>query len=234
MKYPSLNHPHLCILCGHSTPSRLCDFCRNSFFITQKYRCYRCAEPLPALAYCCKQCMREPPYFDATHCFYNYAEPLSLLIHRFKQQKSIYIGKALAEIFASQLNHYYQQHHIPLPDLLCPVPLHWIRLWKRGFNQSQFIAQTLNSHFKIPILRGLSQVKHVPHQKRLKRTQRLQNLAQAYQLKADINLHGMTIAIVDDVITTGATVNTIAKQLKLAGAKEVVVLAIAKTALNPV
>ncbi len=117
-------------------------------------------------------------------------------------------------------------------DMLVPVPLHWRRLWQRKFNQSALLAFALSKQVGIPCeIKMLCRVRYTKPQMRLDRKTRLQNVKKAFAVPEESKkmLQGKIVLLVDDVVTTGATVNACAKVLKAAGAKEVRVLALART-----
>lgn len=175
----------------------------------------------------CGDCLQNTPHFDRTFSPYLYQAPISDLIIRFKQKNDFFAGKALSELFCQQVKKYYIQQHLPLPDLITPVPQHWKRQWQRGFNHTVFFTNDLSHLLSIPIFTDIKREKHLPDQKSLSKEERIKNLKDSFSIAS--HLEGKSIAIVDDVMTTGATANTLAKALKEAGAGQVTVWSLTRT-----
>ena len=114
-----------------------------------------------------------------------------------------------------------------LPDLVTSVPLHWTRAFTRGFNQSELLSRFLAVDVNRPYQNTMRKLTRTQKQQDLDRRARLNNLKQAFEVKADVN--NKHIAVVDDVVTTGATAETLATLLKAAGARRVDIWALART-----
>ena len=174
----------------------------------------------------CGQCLSNSPDFDHVHCAFLYQTPLDRLIYGFKGQRQFTIGRALAELLrASVEDHHYTDND--LPDRIAATPLFWRKQWFRGFDQSVFLSSYLSRQLGIRRFNGLRRINSNDEQKTLTRRQRLSNLKQCFAVNKVLN--GEHIALVDDIVTTGATANTIAKTLKQAGAGKVTIWAIART-----
>ncbi|MGI1680018.1 MAG: hypothetical protein K6L75_14850 [Cellvibrionaceae bacterium] len=119
-------------------------------------------------------------------------------------------------------------NHSEYPDIITPVPLHWRRQLTRSFNQSAFIAQQLSRHSGIPAANISKRVTATPKQQRLKRSQRLKNLKGTFQVDGS-KVANKKVAIIDDVMTTGATVESLSAALKKAGALQVEVWCLGRT-----
>lgn len=230
-----------CLVCGGASGERICGDCRGYFGRAQQ-SCQVCAVPLavdtlneqlvceqaveqPALV--CGECLQKPPAYDYAYSPYVYGPPLSQLINGFKYHGQQVAGRALGDNFCRSIEIYYQQQGLSLPDYITPVPLFWRRQWRRGFNQSALLAQALAQHLDRPYLNCARRIRDTGEQKSLSRQQRLYNLRHSFQVKRVFQ--GESLAIVDDVMTTGATVDTLAKALKDAGAGTVMVWALART-----
>jgi ComF family protein len=222
-----LRPKHRCGLCQAISTQRLCTPCQQQFLFTPHYHCTCCALPLQHSALFCGECLKQRPHFDSTFSPYTYQAPLSNLLARFKYTGDLFIGKALAEVFAEKIRHHYQQQHIPLPDMITPVPLHWKKQWQRGFNQAYFFSHHIHQHLDIPILKKVKRIKAAPAQKNLDRKKRLRNLQHSFAVTSPLN--GEHIAIIDDVMTTGATANALALTLKKRGAGKVSIWVLART-----
>ncbi|WP_237068544.1 ComF family protein [Microbulbifer guangxiensis] len=159
----------------------------------------------------------------ASRCAWLYGFPVSPLIQRFKYEGDLGAGHALASLAAESLAGMAESL-----DLLVPMPLHWRRFWQRGFNQAQLLAETFSRAWQLPTLpRTLRKCRASDRQQSLQRRQRLRNLSGSFLVRGDVA--GQRIGLVDDVITTGATMETAANALLAAGASRVVALALART-----
>ena len=204
-----------CLLCGAETaPELLCAACIAELPALPR-SCPRCALPSPAGAVC-GSCLNHPPHFDATLALWRYEFPCDGLVQALKYRARL----ALAGFFARSL----AARTMPEVDLIVPMPLHPKRLAERGFNQALEIAR----HLGRPIApRGVLRVKHTPPQTDLPYEKRAKNVRGAFLCKLDLS--GASVAVLDDVMTTGATLNELARALKRAGATRVDNLVIART-----
>jgi ComF family protein len=183
--------------------------------------CANCAVPL-ASGGVCGECQRREPAFDDAAAAFVYRYPLDRLIHRFKYAGDLAVGRwlalRLAECVAS---------HDP-PDLLVAPPLTGSRLRTRGFNQAVVIARHLGKRLRVRHSHAaFTKIRDTSPQPGLGRGQRLANLREAF--RCELRLSGEHVAIVDDVMTTGATAHTLATLLKARGASRVSVWAVART-----
>ncbi len=217
---------HSCTLCGNSSSMRICPDCIN-YFASPQYACQQCALPLKHHALLCGACLKKPPIYDDIYSPYLYQAPLSHLLNDYKHREHNHTGRGLSELFCESISSHYQRQHLSLPEWVVPVPLHWRQQWQRGFNQSFLFSQTISQNLGVRHFPHAKRVFATPMQKQLTRKQRLQNLRGCFKINKSLN--GQSIAIVDDVMTTGATVNTLAKALKQAGAGKVTVWVLART-----
>ncbi|WP_345421460.1 ComF family protein [Halioxenophilus aromaticivorans] len=216
-----------CLLCTTPSPgSALCTAC-NSELPRLSICCPRCALPLPQPAPLCGQCSQRPPPVNRSFARYEYRSPIDYLINQYKEHNHQPIRKWwLAEVNA-EADHLSQQWPDELPwTAITPVPLHWRKQWRRGFNQAYEISRVLAQRWALPIVTAKRRLAGVD-QKQLNKREREQNLEQAFVCSQDLGGHN--ILIVDDVVTTGATVNTLAGQLLEAGANTVDVFTLART-----
>ncbi|WP_306476203.1 ComF family protein [Methyloversatilis sp.] len=212
--------PQDCRLCGlPSGDALLCPGCRDEMPRLPAAHCPVCALPVPT-ADVCGRCLRHPPAFDATLAVWPYAAPADQLIHALKFRASL----PLAGWFAREL------HALGLPpcDLLLAMPLHPNRLRERGFNQSVEIGRALG---KLDSLNfdafGLVRLHDTPPQRDLAWSQRRRNVRGAFAVRCEVA--GRHVAVVDDVLTTGASLHEVARMLKAAGALTVTNLVLART-----
>jgi len=229
--------PQACLLCGGTTSQQhalaLCDSCIAELPVLGE-TCQRCANPLetqlerlgnylkhPALLQTrqCGQCIRKQPYFDHSIAFFPYIAPFNHFVQAAKFKGKFAIARMLGELMAQQLSNSINIIE-DQPDGLLPVPLHFSRQRERGYNQSLEISIPISKRLQIPILTDIaSRITATPPQTSLSLKQRKQNLCNAFNINMDVT--DQHIAIIDDVMTSGATVNALAKKLKQAGAKQV-------------
>ncbi len=190
-------------------------------------RCGCCARRLGAAAARCGDCLREPPPFGHTFCVADYGFPWDRLIADFKFHGRAELASTLARLLAAATQ------AAPRPDLLLPVPLSPRRLAERGYNQAWELARRVGRRHRVPahaglLLRPLESL----HQADLSRAQRLSNLRAAFVVAPHGRdaLQGRRVALVDDVLTTGATAREAARTLLQAGAAAVDVWVLARTA----
>lgn len=222
-----LNIKYPCILCNSISNKRLCKPCHYQFFQSSQYQCTCCALPLLHSAIFCGECLKIRPHFNHTVSPYLYQKPLSTLLFHFKQQGDFYTGKALSELFSQKIKQYYLQQHRPYPDLITPMPQHWKKQRERGFNHTVFFAHDISKKMRIPIFKNVKRIKGGLEQKELNRKTRLKNLQNSFSISQSLN--GEHIAIIDDVMTTGATANALAETLKKAGAGQVTIWVLSRT-----
>ena len=208
-----------CLLCGaEGGRELLCPACIGELPALGA-SCPRCALPSPAAAVC-GSCLNRPPHFDATLALWRYEFPCDTLVQALKYRARL----ALAGFFARSL----ASRPLPEVDVVLPMPLHPKRLAERGFNQALEIARGLARNLGRPIApRGVLRVKDTPPQTELPYEERAKNVRGAFLCKLDLS--GVSVAVLDDVMTTGATLNELARVLKRAGATRVENLVIART-----
>jgi ComF family protein len=213
--------PQDCFLCQAASGERLlCDACERELPSSAR-ACPRCALTGSNHAQC-GACLADPPHYDASRAAFVYTYPVDALIQALK-----YGGRlALAGFFAHKLHQCVGE--APSVDLIVPLPLHPLRLAERGFNQAAEIAKILSR------LRGIAmdaqlarRVRNTAAQTALPWRERAANMRGAFGCERD--LAGLRIAVVDDVMTTGATLNAFARTLKQNGAARVENWVVART-----
>lgn len=153
---------------------------------------------------------------------FSYEFPLDKLVQALKFREHLILVNFLADALARRV--------IIPPTHLVAMPLHPTRLQERGFNQSQLLAQRLARYFDLPLLTGACErVRNTAPQSSLPWKERDKNMRQAFACNPEVDLRGKHIAIVDDVMTTGASTSELARMLKKAGAREVSVWVVART-----
>ncbi len=224
----SFIYPGRCLLCGTHipAPAGLCFGCRGELPLNHCC-CPHCALPLPAHcdpATACGECQQKPPPFD--HCIapFLYQPPLDHLINGLKFRARLPNSRLLASLLVEQL----RQRAVDRPDALIPVPLHRNRLRHRGYNQALELARHLGHQLSIPLDQTCCIRQHpTPPQAGSNREQRHRNLRGAFILHSQLTARH--IALVDDVVTTGATAAELARTLKRGGVDRVDVWAVART-----
>lgn len=172
----------------------------------------------------CGDCLQHPKPFQLTLAAFIYGHPVDFLINRFKHNRHLVCGHYLSKHLVPVIQQAYAES--TWPDLLVPMPLHWTRRALRGFNQSDAIAVQLHKALGIPLSHACRRLMRNPRQQRLKRKERLRNLQNAFRVQAPLN--GAHVAVIDDVMTTGATVTELARILRKAGAARVDVWVLAR------
>jgi len=149
-------------------------------------------------------------------------------VHQFKYREKTQLINIFEKMFSNLLTHdIFSTYEV---QLVIPVPLHKKRLRSRGYNQSEIIAKKISKRYGIAISSGnLIKTRHTTAQMKLSKTLRIKNLINAFSVKNKAIIKGRKILLVDDVITTGATLNTCAHELLKAGAKEIFAFTLART-----
>lgn len=209
-----------CLLCG--TPSRngiWCDACEAGLPVLDTMLCPHCALPTSDGSIC-GRCLKRPPAFDRTVAAYAYTFPLDQLVQALKFGEQLVLAKALAEQLARRVEH--------RPDFILPMPLHPLRLRERGYNQSLELARHLGRELDIPVFANhVQRVRATLQQSSLPWRERRRNVRRAFTCTT--SLHGKHVALVDDVMTSGATLEELAHTVRRAGAGEVSAWVVART-----
>lgn len=214
----SLQQP--CLLCGASSQNGVCcTACEAALPCLNTALCPICALPTPDGAVC-GQCLRQPPHFARTVAAYTYSFPLDKLVLALKYGEKLHLAKMLADGLAQRVT--------VRPDCIVAMPLHPERLRARGFNQSLQLARRLGQRLDLPVLPyACRRIRNTPSQSTLPWKERGKNMRNAFSCKGDVA--GKHVAVVDDVMTTGATLNELSSALLNAGASEVSAWIVART-----
>jgi ComF family protein len=210
--------PARCLACGEAgAPGRdLCGACLAALPWNRR-ACPCCAIPLPSAGepQPCGECLRAPPPLHATHAAFVYAAPLDRLLPRFKFHRDFAAGRLLAQLAAHAFA------GIERPQALLPVPLHRARLRTRGYDQALELARPLARALRLPLLPdALRRVRATAPQSELDAPHRARNLHGAFAVAPGARLPAH-VALVDDVMTTGATLHAAARALRRAGVARV-------------
>jgi len=217
-------YPPACVLCDAPTgQDDLCIPCANDL-LQNTHPCSVCAQPLQNPAdRLCGQCLRKPLHFDLGHAPYLYDYPLDRLIQQFKFHTDLRTGRVLAGLLLDSL----RRQSLDVQALI-PVPLHRKRLVERGFNQSLELAMDLGKGLGLPVLaKQLVRVRETRAQSELGAGKRRSNVRGAFEVRPAADLP-QRVALIDDVMTTGSTLNECALTLKNAGVQHVSVWTIAR------
>lgn len=217
--------PPMCVLCGYPAhhSSNICIPCQQELPILS-HACRRCAQFLHAtesLDLICGACLKGPTPFDFTHALFPYQPPIMQLIIQLKFQHQLSHAKAFGELLTQKIQQEWYRNR-PLPDLIIPVPLHPMRLKERGFNQALEIARPIAKTLVIPIdIHGVKRIKHTAaHSGLSSAADRKLNIENAFAATY-CNFSDLSIAVIDDVITTGHTIREFCRVLKQHGAKRI-------------
>ncbi len=209
-----------CLLCGAASRNGIwCAACDADLPYLTAPHCPVCALPTLAGA-TCGSCLQHAPAFDRTAAVFAYAFPLDKLVQALKYGEQLVLVNSLADKLAQRV--------VIRPDCIVPMPLHPARLRERGFNQSLELARRIGRKLHIPLLDNVCQrVRDTPPQAALRWKERNRNVRRAFTCAA--NLSGQHVAVVDDVMTSGASLQELALALRAAGAREVSAWVIART-----
>ena len=218
-----LRMPSLCAVCHGWGAARVCEACIQRFARAAP-RCARCALRVPDGVATCGRCLATPPAFDRAVAAFDYAHPWAGLLLDFKFNGALDLAPALA----AQLQGAVAARGGPSPDLLLPVPLSAERLRERGFNQAWEVARRLGRPARSDVL---LRTRDTSRQADLPLARRAANLRGAFAIdpRQSGQVRGRSVAVVDDVLTSGATAEALAVALRQAGARDVMLWVLART-----
>ncbi len=211
-----------CLYCGaRSQTPGLCEGCAASLpWITQA--CPGCAQP-QNFDGPCSSCLKKPLPFDTAWAAFQLDPPVHQAIHDLKYHAGFLQANFLGQLLAQKLGRRAQ----PLPELIIPVPLHRTRLIRRGYNQALELARILQNTLDVRVDPGIAKrIRNTPDQIGQSRAQRQRNLRGAFTV--DKRVAGKHIALLDDVMTTGATLAELARAARRAGATRIEAWAVAR------
>ncbi len=217
--------PGSCILCGRAgqLDRDLCAGCVSELPYL-KSACHGCAIALPQAGVCGK-CLQKPHAFNRAWAAFDYQPPVDHLIQLLKFNGKLYSARLLGQLMAERM----MMAGLDMPQRLLPVPLHVSRLRQRGFNQALELARPLSRELGLPLTHGIAcRLRPTVAQMGLDAKARRRNLKGVFKVMAEPGVSH--VAIVDDVMTTGSTVEVLAKALKRAGVARVDVWVCARAA----
>lgn len=220
--------PPSCALCGAATAEEdlfhLCPECKKKLVPRGPHACVRCAQSIDgelagAGITLCGGCRLSPPPFDASAAALRYEGASREMVHRLKFNGRIRLVAPVAGLLCADL---HRAGFMPAVDAILPVPLHRKRLFQRGYNQSYLLARELARAFEKPVeTEWLKRSRSTAPQFSLSRAERRENIKGAFAAMAGAPIKDKALLLVDDVMTTGATLAEAAKTLKKAGAAKV-------------
>lgn len=222
-----------CLVCGHWNPAAVCARCLHRW-APEVPRCSRCGinlQGLPHLDGVCMDCEAHGPEFDRALAALDYDAPWSTLMARLKFQDACHLAPWLADRLASAWHRRPQR-----ASVILPLPISARRLQERGYNQSALVAQALGRRLQLPVApQVLHRVKHTERLMRLNPDDRQAAISGAFAVNPALRRQvlGRHVAVVDDVMTTGATLNEAALTLREAGARSVCAWVVARTGRSP-
>ncbi|OIQ86089.1 orotate phosphoribosyltransferase [mine drainage metagenome] len=218
------NHilPQDCLLCGdRAATMALCDSCHADLPWHDGPACPVCGLP-GASTETCGACLKQAPAFDATRAVLDFRFPVDALLRHYKYGAFLPVAKLMGSLVAERLR------DEPRPDLVIPMPLHPSRLQERGFNQATEIARVACAKMRIPLeLHACSRTRPTPPQAGQPLHARRKNLRGAFSCQMDMS--GQRVVLLDDVMTTGASLDELARCIKRSGAARVACWVVART-----
>lgn len=228
--------PGTCISCNKAS-ERHYDLCRDCELGLPKLKdpCETCGLPLPANNYdghTCGTCLIKPPGFKHVISAFDYAQPIDRLIRAFKYQHKLAFGKVLSDQLLQRVVSFYSNKE--LPELMIPMPLHTKRLHQRGYNQAVEISRYLSRHLQIPYNpRVCYRRKNTAPQEGLNVKARKKNIRRAFSIQKPNPQLPYSVAIIDDVVTTTASVRELTHLLKSQGVINVHIWSLARACKRP-
>lgn len=228
-RFIDLLYPPRCLICRAFDAETLCSSCLSAFSRVVSPVCPICGGPflngIPE-NHVCEECLRKRPFFESAVAPYLYDGRIMDAIHQFKYEGKAHLAKALGPLLASFGKEWLREERDPL---IVPVPLHPKRLRQRGYNQSLLLARHVAARLGASLdFLSLRRIKDTKVQTGLKRDERRKNVRKAFEVVDRKAVKGKTIVLVDDVATTGSTLNECAKVLRKAGCRKVYGLVLAR------
>lgn len=223
----SIIFPRTCSLCAKNLPfdsqQNICNDCLEKIPKLEGLICNKCSLPLPDGGATCSDCKSNKDiYFEVLKSPYTYSVQMKKLIKKLKYSKKSFLSKDLSSKLADFIIKENIDKNI---DVVVPVPMHWFKKWKRGYNQAELIANDVSKIINKPMYNSLVRAKYTKPQFNLKKGQRKENLEDIFTVNKKYmdKIKGKNILLIDDIATTCSTANQCAKVLKSLRCKTVVV-----------
>ena len=225
--------PH-CHICGEYIPRagrlHICNSCRERMPAPTQPLCTICGIPFQGAGHDhpCQSCLKHSPHFHAARSALLHEGPVRDLIHAFKYNARTHLRRPLGLLIVEQLSDFVTEWR---PELIVAVPLHPRRLRGRGFNQALLLTELLAREWRIPLQRqALKRVRWTEPQISMTADQRRENVRDAFRVNDASLVSGKRLLLVDDVFTTGSTVEECSRMLVQAGTREVLVITVSRVA----
>ncbi|GMV55979.1 MAG: competence protein F [Betaproteobacteria bacterium] len=219
-----------CFLCGQPTQAPVCPGCARDLPAAPANACPICALATPDGS-TCGRCLARAPAFDATQSAFSYAYPVDGLIQAGKYHAAFPVLSWLAQYLSARCLAHYRDSGSN-PDLIVPMPLHAVRLRERGYNQATLLALPLAARWQVPLADTLvTRLFDTAPQSRLSLPARRRNLRGAFACSTDLS--GRHVVVIDDVMTSGTSLDELAMSLKRCGAARVDNWVLARTPALP-
>jgi ComF family protein len=227
----ALLYPPHCARCGADTVSgvHLCSACAEQAKKIKAPYCHQCSQPFDGAIegeFTCSNCRERVFHFDCAVTRYLSRGVVRDFIHRFKYDRHFYLRHPLADWMFEALDD--ERIRAQPFDAFVPVPLHPARFRERDFNQAEVLAKLIAKRTGQPVLKALKRIRYTTTQTRLDREQRMENLRNAFRVRHASAVQSRHLILVDDVFTTGSTVEECARVLRQAGAASVRVVTVAR------
>ncbi|HHT9150833.1 MAG TPA: double zinc ribbon domain-containing protein [Candidatus Wujingus californicus] len=232
-------YPRYCVHCkcslNNSYEMYICEDCKKKISYVIDTHCSRCGTILGPYTIKSKEagclvCKSKHFYFDKVTCITHYDGVIKTLIYKFKYAGQKFLFNALYDIINTQKKFNGLVSDI---DIIVPVPLHWMKELRRGFNQSEILSYGIQKHFLKPVIKNnLRRIRNTKAQTLLTKGQRKINIKNAFSVKSPELFKGKNVLLVDDVLTTGMTASECSRKLKESGAKFIHLFVIATAEYN--
>lgn len=222
--------PAQCLICQLASQHQvICQHCLHTL-LAPRPCCRYCGLSLPTSADFCGDCIKQQHTFTYLHALSGYQPPYPKLIKQLKYGKKLIIAELLGQLLSLSIKQQLSKQHIQSIDYLLAVPLHKKKLRHRGFNQTLLLTEVIAKQLSIPIIKKTIQRQKETHpQEGLSLNKRKKNLRNAFKLNNPAQLQGKHIAVIDDVVTTGATINSLCQCLLEANVTSITVFCISRT-----
>ncbi len=225
-----LVYPPQCLACkaplDHTKEAYLCKRCVGDIKTNPKPWCVKCGRAVGGVGALCHECRKTRYHFERAYSACLYEGPLKECVHQFKYRGRSQLSRLLSGFIIDFIKD--NAEILEGVNAVTAVPLSAKRLKEREYNQSRLLAAEISETFALPLLDALIKTRSTPPQSEMRRESRLTNIKDAFGMREGVNLNGRNVLLVDDVLTTGSTLNECARVLAEAGAKKVIALTLAR------